>query len=396
MKNVITILIIVFAFCYEGVSQNRSNLEKQKKELLTEIANIQNKLSNSKKEKKLILSNVEDVKYKTSLQEKLIENMNDQLNLIVSNIEQNETKLKSLKEKEISLKDELSKMIIKSYKSKSSLNKMKYIFSSSSFYQVYKRIQYFKQYANYQSKILSRLDITKSEINKTIVLLDSQKTGKEFLIEENKLMRKELDLELLNLNQLVSRINQNQTSYTQQINSKQKLSREIDAKIQKIIADALAKSRRKEKGFELTAEAKLISKNFNNNKGKLPWPVEKGYVVLGFGKQPHPIVKTATIQSNGVRIRTSQNSYARSIFEGNVYSVILSKNNLYTVLIQHGSFFTAYKNLESIFVKKGEKVRLKQKIGQIKTDKITKQTILSFSIFKEGTPQNPGSWIYKM
>ena len=99
-------------------------------------------------------------------------------------------------------------MIIKSYKSKSSLNKMKYIFSSSSFYQVYKRIQYFKQYANYQSKILSRLDITKSEINKTIVLLDSQKTGKELLIKENKLIRKELDLELLNLNQLVSRINQ--------------------------------------------------------------------------------------------------------------------------------------------------------------------------------------------
>ena len=124
---------------------------------------------------------------------------------------------------------------------------MKYIFSSSSFYQVYKRIQYFKQYANYQSKILSRLDITKSEINKTIVLLDSQKIGKEFLIEENKLMRKELDLELLNLNKLVSRINQNQTTYIQQINSKQKLSREIDAKIQKIIADALAKSRRKKK-----------------------------------------------------------------------------------------------------------------------------------------------------
>ena len=92
-------------------------------------------------------------------------------------------------------------------------------------------------------------------------------------------------------------------------------------------------------------------------------------MVLGFGKQPHPIVKTATIQSNGVRIRTSENSYARSIFEGNVYSVILSKNNLYTVLIQHGSFFTVYKNLESIFIKKGEKVTLKQKIGEIKTDK---------------------------
>ena len=169
MKNVITILIIVFAFCYEGVAQNRSNLEKQKKELLTEIANIQNKLSSSKKEKKLILSNVEDVKYKTSLQEWLIENINDQLNLVVLNIDQNEIELKRLRDREISLKDELSKMILKTYKSKSSLNKIKYIFSSSSFYQAFKRIQYFKQYANYQSKTLSRLDVTKSEINNTII-----------------------------------------------------------------------------------------------------------------------------------------------------------------------------------------------------------------------------------
>ena len=103
MKNVIVILIIVFAFCCEGVAQNRSNLEKQKKELLTEIANIQNKLSSSKKEKKLILSNVEDVKYKTSLQERLIENINDQLNLIVLNIDQNEIEFKRLRDREISL-----------------------------------------------------------------------------------------------------------------------------------------------------------------------------------------------------------------------------------------------------------------------------------------------------
>ena len=169
MKNVSIILIIVFAFCYEGVAQNKSNLEKQKKELLTEITKIQKKLSTSKKEKKLILSNAEDVKYKTSLQEKLIENMNDQLNLIVSNIEKNEIKFKSLKDRETTLKDELSKMILKSYKTKSSFNKIKYIFSSSSFYQAFKRIQYFKQYANYQSKILSRLENTKSEINNCLL-----------------------------------------------------------------------------------------------------------------------------------------------------------------------------------------------------------------------------------
>ena len=142
-------------------------------------------------------------------------------------------------------------------------------------------------------------------------------------------------------------------------------------------------------------EAQLISKNFNTNKGKLPWPVSKGYVVLGFGKQPHPIVKTTTIQSNGVRIRTSKDIQARSIFNGLIYSIILSKNNTYTVLIQHGNFFTVYKNLSDIYVKKGDKVSTKQELGQIITNKSSGQTILSFSLFRDNKTENPLLWIGK-
>ena len=164
----------------------------------------------------------------------------------------------------------------------------------------------------------------------------------------------------------------------------------------RLIAEAIAKSKKNQNSISLTAEAQLISKNFNTNKGKLPWPVSKGYVVLGFGKQPHPIVKTTIIQSNGVRIRTSKDIQARSIFNGVIYSIILSKNNTYTVLIQHGNFFTVYKNLSEIFISKGDKVSTKELIGKIATDVSTQQTILSFSIFKDGTPQNPSSWIFKM
>ena len=159
---------------------------------------------------------------------------------------------------------------------------------------------------------------------------------------------------------------------------------------------ALAKVKKKEGRFELTEEANLISKNFNANKGKLPSPVIRGSVVLGFGKQPHPIVKTTTIQSNGVRIRTSSDIEARTVFNGEVYSIIKSKNNTHTILIQHGNFFTVYKNLSDIYVKKGDKLKTKDSIGKIATDPINGQTILSFSIFNNGVPQNPRFWIYKM
>ena len=160
--------------------------------------------------------------------------------------------------------------------------------------------------------------------------------------------------------------------------------------------EALAKAKRKSGGFELTEEAQLISKNFKANKGKLPSPVIRGNVVLGFGKQPHPIVKTTTIQSNGVRIRTSSDVEARTIFDGEVYSIIKSKNNTHTILIQHGNFFTVYKNLSEIYVKKGDRLNSKDSIGKIATDSSNGQTILSFSIFNNGVPQNPKLWIYKM
>ena len=377
-------------------SQTKSTLEKQKKEIIREIKQIESKLANTKKEKGLIISDVEDINYKIILQENLINNINNQLNIIINDIDLKEKKLFDLIERESFLKEELSKMILKSYKKKSNLNKIMFIFSSSSFAQAYKRIQYFKQYANFQTKTINKITLTANEISQTIVILDSQKIGKQNLINENDKIRINLNNEQVNLNDMIVKINRNQKKYVADIKKKQNVSKEIDRKINKLIKEAIAKSKNKNNGIAMTEEAQLISKNFSANKGKLPWPVAKGYIVLGFGKQPHPIVKTTTIQSNGVRIRTSSDVKARSIFNGFIYSIILSKNNTYTVLVQHGNFFTVYKNLSQISISKGDKISTKQVIGNIATDITSQQTILSFSIFKDGKPQNPSSWIYKM
>ena len=308
----------------------------------------------------------------------------------------NENRLSDLKQRELILKDELSKMLLSAYKKKSNLNKLMFVFSSTSFQQAYKRIQYFKQYANFQSKTLSKIKINSNDIKNVIVVLDSQKTNKKLLIDENEEIKRDLSIEYTGLNNLIAEVNKNQKRYSAEIKQKQKLTREIDKKIQRLIEEALAKAKKKDGRFELTEEAKLISKNFNANKGKLPSPVIRGSVVLGFGKQPHPIVKTTTIQSNGVRIRTSSDVEARTIFNGVVYSIIKSKNNTHTILIQHGNFFTVYKNLSDIYVKKGDKLKTKDSIGKIATDPLNGQTILSFSIFNNGVPQNPRFWIYKM
>ncbi len=377
-------------------SQSKQALEKQKKEIQNEIKVIELKLSNSSKKKGLIISNAEDLNYKIKLQQNLISNINNQLNLILNEIDANEIQLTNLKNKEVSLKEELAKMLLTGYKKKSNLNKLMFIFSSSSFQQAYKRIQYFKQYVNFQNKTLLKIKSTSSEIENVILVLDSQKTNKQLLINENENIKRELSIQYDDLNKLIAEVNKDQKKYKNEIKQKQKLSKDIDKKIEKLIREALAKSKRNDGGFKLSEEAQLISKNFNANKGRLPSPVIRGNVVLGFGKQPHPIVKTATIQSNGVRIRTSSDVEARTIFDGEVYSIIISKNNSRTVLIQHGNFFTVYKNLSQIYVSKGDKLKTKEVIGKIATDPLNGQTILSFSIFYNGVPQNPRTWIYKL
>ena len=377
-------------------SQSKQALEKQKKEIQNEIKVIELKLSNSSKKKGLIISNAEDLNYKIKLQQNLISNINNQLNLILNEIDANEIQLTNLKNKEVSLKEELAKMLITGYKKKSNLNKLMFIFSSSSFQQAYKRIQYFKQYVNFQNKTLLKIKSTSSEIENVILVLDLQKTNKQLLINENENIKRELSIQYDDLNKLIAEVNKDQKKYKNEIKQKQKLSKDIDKKIEKLIREALANSKRNDGGFKLSEEAQLISKNFNANKGRLPSPVIRGNIVLGFGKQPHPIVKTATIQSNGVRIRTSSDVEARTIFDGEVYSIIISKNNSRTVLIQHGNFFTVYKNLSQIYVSKGDKLKTKEVIGKIATDPLNGQTILSFSIFYNGVPQNPRTWIYKL
>ena len=394
LSRIILLLIVLISSSLS--SQTKQDLENQKKQIQEDIKKIELKLKTNSKQKKLIVSNAEDINYKIKLQQNLINNINSQLNLILREIDRNENRLSDLKQRELILKDELSKMLLSAYKKKSNLNKLMFVFSSTSFQQAYKRIQYFKQYANFQSKTLSKIKINSNDIKNVIVVLDSQKTNKKLLIDENEEIKRDLNIEYTGLNNLIAEVNKNQKRYSAEIKQKQKLTREIDKKIQRLIEEALAKAKKKDGRFELTEEAKLISKNFNANKGKLPSPVIRGSVVLGFGKQPHPIVKTTTIQSNGVRIRTSSDVEARTIFNGEVYSIIKSKNNTHTILIQHGNFFTVYKNLSDIYVKKGDKLKTKDSIGKIATDPLNGQTILSFSIFNKGVPQNPRFWIYKM
>ena len=397
------LLLFFLGFCFFGFAQDsrQVKLEQQKLRLQQEIKQINQLLFTNKKEKKSALEEVEDLAVKINTRQRLIRVMNEQANRLTQRINANQRLIEQSRKELAALKEDYAQMILRSYQSKSEKSRLMFLFSSEDFLQAYKRSQYLKQYAQFRKKQGESIE-EKTQILQTLnIELAKQKEQKASLLKENKALQVAFEKERLSQKSLVQSLKKKERSLQAKIQKKQKQTAAIEKEIQRLIRAAIAASnkaagRGKSAEFALTPEAKLISKNFIANKGKLPWPVEKGVVIQGFGTQTHPVVKTTKIKSNGVTIATPKNTEVRTVFDGLVMNIISYKGSNPTVLIQHGNYITAYTNLSEVYVKKGDKVKAKQTIGLVFSNPETGKSELKFSVFKNTTPVNPRGWVYRL
>ena len=403
LKHIILFsLLILFSTNLSAQSQKQRELEERRQELQNEIKQINNLLFKDRKKEKTIISKVEDVSYKVNVRKNLIKVTNQQANLLTRQINKNQNDISIMRDELKVLKDNYADMIVKSYKGKNEQSKLMFLLSSDNFQQAYKRLQYIKQFADYQKKQAQEIKQKTIQLQKVNTNLVAQKKEKQKLIDENKKAQVELEKELNEHENLMKSVKKSMNKYASQINEKQREADRIDREIEKIIKEAIASSNKKagksssSTGFALTAEAKALAASFVNSKGKLPWPVEKGVVKLRYGRQPHPVVKTVTIQSNGVRIATEQSAKVRAVFNGEVLQVQQIKRGNLVVMIRHGNYISVYKNLSKVSVKKGDKITTKQEIGEVFSNPSNGETILSFQVWKDSKTQNPSEWIYKM
>ena len=396
-------ILLVFSHL-NGYAQSKRQLEleERRRELQQEIRQITNLLFAGKKEKKSVVSAVEDLNYKISVRKNLMRITNQQANLLTREINSNQNEISKRRDKLKILKDDYSNMIVKSYKNRAAENKLMFLLSSSNFQQAYRRLQYIKQYADYQKQqaiIIKQETENLKRLNQDLL---RQKKEKQKLVAENKAAKAVLDKELKAQQVLISSIQKNLSKFTAQIKSKQKESDKLDREIRKLIREAIAASNKKAgkstklATFSLTPEQKILAANFTTNKGKLPWPVASGVVKMRFGTNPSPIDPTIKIKSNGVRIATNKGEQVRAVFEGTVQGIMTPKNGNNAIMIRHGNYITVYKNLSKFYVSKGEKVSTKQAIGEVITNKTSGESILSFGIYKDSSIQNPSHWIYRL
>lgn len=382
-------------------SDQQKKLEAQRTKLMNEIKQINNLLFSNTKIRKNAIDEVEDIQVRLNVRSELIKVTNMQANLLIRRININQRNIDTQRKELDELKKEYAKMIQKSYASKSLQNRLMFLFSSENFLQAYRRIQYLKQYARYRrNQGLEIAEKTKLLQNLNKILIEENEI-KIRLINENRVVQQKLAEEQKKQQDLINTLRVKQKSLKLQIARKQKQREKINKEINRLIRKAIAESNRisgktVKDVFQLTPESKLIAKNFQENKGRLPWPLEKGVITQGFGRQRHPVVKTTIIQSNGVTISTEPFAKVRAVFDGEVMSIIIIKGSNPSVLIRHGSYITLYTNLSKLYVKKGEKVTSKQVIGEVFTNLQTGKTQLQFGIFNNIKALNPKDWVYQM
>lgn len=398
MKKWLWVLILLPVL---GLAQDKKTaLEAQKKRLQQEIVQINALLKSSVKKRTNVLSEVETVQLKIDRQDALIRLTNRQINRLSQEINLNLRNIEQLRAELEKLKKDYAEMVVAARKNQSTQNRLMFLLSSESFWQAYKRMAYMKQYAAYRKQQGEQIAEKTKTLQQYTNDLVAQRKDKERLIRENREAQKALDTVRSRQNSLVQQLKRKEKSYAAQIKKKQQQQDAIDREIARLIREAIAASNKKAgiktANFVLTPEAKALAASFVANKGRLPWPVEKGIVTQKFGTQPHPVVRTTTIKSNGVTLSVPQGAEARSVFEGKVLNIVQFKGSNPIVLIQHGNYITSYKNLSRVYVKKGDKIAAKQAIGQIFTNTDTGKTALQFSLFQNTTPQNPALWLYQM
>ena len=399
--NRILFISILLIFNY-GFSQDyndqQKKLEAQKLSIQKEIKKINILVSENKKKTKTLLDNIEDVELKISVRNKLIEINNQQSNNLSNQIKNQNNKIYDLEIDLNNLKAEYAAIVSNSYKKRSSKIKLMFLFASRDFNQAFSRFQYFKQYSTFRKDQANKITVAQQNLTSLIDTLENNRKQRQLIVDENNKIKKELEDEKQMKNSLFKNLEITNKNYLAEIRKKEKESKLIDNEIQKLIRLAISESNNNDSSvnnFALTPEGRIISSNFLSNKGQLPWPLEEGIVTRKFGTQPHPVVRTTTINSTGLMIATYPNSVIKSIFEGEVLSVYGFKGGNPGILIRHGKYISNYQNLSQVFVKKGDKIKAGEEIGIIFTNSRSGKAVLKFSIFNELKPVNPQNWLSK-
>ncbi len=391
IKNIILSAILICFACGSIYGQTRTELEKKRKRALEDIKYVDNLLKKTSQEKKQSISAVKIIGNKLSLREAVIGNMRQEINLLSHRIDLNTLAIEMMESDLEVLKNDYRKAIINSYKLEKGNPEIVFILSAKDFNQGYKRLKYLQQITKFRRRQAEVIQELKDQIEKTKKRLENDLSRVSDLKDREERQKGMLQTEQRKMNRMVQTLGKKEKQLRRELGEKKRVAKKIESEIEKLIEA----EKRKASKSAITPEERLIGETFAENRGKLPWPVDKGIITSHFGIHKHPVLKYLTEDNIGIEITSSGIVYARSIYKGEVVKVFAISGANMTVIIKHGKFMSVYANLVNVKVKAGDQVDTKQIIGEVYSDPANdNNSILKFMIF-ESKYLDPEQWITK-
>jgi len=428
MKVFRAAFLIIGVFTATGVfAQSSSELKRRREKLTEELEQLNREYQETASNKKVSLKQLNILKAQINLREEKIVNINSEVRNLDHQISESNNTVHSLQSQLDQLKKDYAGMVLFAYRNQSAYNKLMFIFASKDFNQAYRRLKYLQQFGTYRERQAGYIQGTQKELHVKIVELDKDKKQKNNLLNEQQKEKENLGKEKNNQVKVIGNLSKHQGELKQQqrdIQRKiQKTNREINIAVRREIEEARREAEEKAKAearaaaakakaenrevvaptkkaitktsttsevLNATPEAAKLSNDFLGNRGRLPWPVANGQLVHGFGTYTDS--EGIRNDNSGYEIRTGNGAAVRAVFDGEITKVV-DVSGTYLVIIRHGEYFTAYSNLRSVSVSKGQKVSTKQSIGSVATDPSSGDTTVIFALYKGTNVVDPKQWL---
>ena len=401
-------LVVLLFVPFRATPQaTRDQLQKSKKQLEDEIRLTSSLLEETRKTRSNSLHVALLLEKQVAQRQSLIRTISREVELLQVQIDQQNQQIRRLSSELQKMKDEYARMIYYAYKNLNSYNRLLFIFSAEDFNQAFARLKYYQQYSAYRRTQAELIRNKQMEITRSKRQLEETRGRKMELVKSKETEMAVMTMEKEENDKMVRQLNQKEKQLVASLKEKQLAADRLQREIEKLIAAEIRASAVKSKGAEkkdmktgaaetgmmLTPVEMELSNSFASNKGRLPWPSERGIITGTFGEHPHPVLKYVKTRNNGVDIATEKGANVRSVFSGKVSRVMSFQNFNKVVIIRHGEYLTVYSNLEEVYVKDGETVTTKQVIGKVHTDPADAKTEIHFEIWLGKTLQDPGEWL---
>lgn len=388
-------LLILISVSLPLISQQtRQQLEEKRKQLESEISYTNKLIQQTQDSKKNNLYELSLLNTKINKRSELVATLKSEMYVLDGDIETTDRSIVYLDRELTALKQEYAKLAYFAFKHKNAYDRLIYLFSADDLNQAYQRLRYLDQLSEFirnEAEEIKQLMKTKEQL---LSDLNNQKSEKKRLLENENLQLSKLEVEQIGKDRLKAKLSKKERELKNALKVKEQESANLNKKIKEIIA-SVTKPKLATTGkntYELTPEETVLSESFAANRGKLPWPIERGVISETYGVHQHPVLKNVKTKNNGIDIATSKDGEARCVFNGEVVSITSITATNKAVIVKHGEYFTVYTNLDEVFVRKGDKIDTKELIGRVHTN-MEGKTELHFQVWKGKILQNPSQWI---